>query len=216
MLAMRQVASPGPRPAASCSGRLRRWSPVSTNPFNQVMWHFTLPLHATPGELVALAGRWAVQHDLYVSIERFYPVYAAAAVPLAGDLATAIAGFEPVRRIGLRRDVFDVDSISASQHLMRNPETFAMILEPVTEDGLRATALASRMSEQESLRWWIDLAREASVGMHQGATAIDPDGGGRMPVPDHFHTQGAHDLAEAGVPMLASGGNAIFQFDDIG
>ncbi|MEY2440681.1 MAG: hypothetical protein QOJ46_107, partial [bacterium] len=30
------------------------------------MWHFTLPLHATPEELIALAGGWAEQHDLYV------------------------------------------------------------------------------------------------------------------------------------------------------
>jgi hypothetical protein len=195
---------------------MRRWSQVSTNPFNQVMWHFTLPLHATPDELVALAGRWAQEHDLYISVERFFPTYAAAAVPLAGDLASTMAEFHPVRRIGLRRDVFDIDSVSASQHLMRNPETFVIILEPITEDGLRATALQSRMSEQERLRWWIDLAREETVGLHQGATAIDPDAGGRMPVPDHFHTQGAHDLAQAGVPMLASGGNAVFEFDDVG
>jgi hypothetical protein len=179
------------------------------------MWHFTLPLHATPEELIALAGGWAEQHDLYVAIERFFPTYAAEAVPLAGDLATAIAGFEPVRRIGLRRDVFDVGAINATQHLARNPETFVMVLEPLTEDGLRATALTSRMGEQERLRWWIALAREASVDMHQGATAIDPDGGGRMPVPDHFHTAGAHDLAAGGVPMLASAGNAVFEFDDL-
>ena len=195
---------------------MRRWSQVSTNPFNQVMWHFTLPLHATPEELIALATRWAEEHALYVSLERFYPVYGAAALPLAGDLATAVAEFDPVRRLGLRRGVFDIDSISASQHLLRNPETFVMVIEPVTDDGLRATALQSRMAEQDSLRWWIDLAREETAAMHQGATAIDPDGGGRMLVPDHFHTQGAHDLAAAGVPMLASGGNAVFEFDDVG
>ncbi len=180
------------------------------------MWHFTLPLHATPGELIALAGQWAEEHALYISIERFYPTYSAAAVPLAGDLATAIAEFDPVRRIGLRRDVFDIDSVSASQHLMRNPETFIIILEPITDDGLRATALQSRMAEQESLRWWIDLAREASMSMHQGATAIDPEGGGRHLVADHFHTQGAHDLAVAGVPMLAAGSTAVYEFDDVG
>jgi hypothetical protein len=36
-----------------------------------------------------------------------------------------------------------------------------------------------------------------------------------MPVPDHFHTAGAHDLAAGGVPMLASAGNAVFEFDDL-
>ncbi len=179
------------------------------------MWHFTLPLHATPEELIALAERWAAEHTLYIAIERFYPTYAAAAVPLAGDLATAIAGFEPVRRIGLRRDVFDVDSVSASQHLMRNPETFLMVLEPLTEDGLHATALTGRMSDQDRLRWWIDLARDAAGDFHQGASAIDPDTGARMLVADHYHTPGAHDLAVAGVPMLASGGKALFQFDDV-
>ncbi len=187
----------------------------TNNPFNQIMWHFTLPLHATPDELVALAGQWAEEHDLYISIERFFPTYSAAAVPLAGDLATAIAEFGPVRRLGLRRGVFDIDSVSASQHLMRNPETFVMVLEPVTEDGLRATAITGRMNEQERLRWWIDLAREASMGMHQGATAIDPGSGGRQLVPEHFHTTGAHDLAAGGVTMLAAGGTAVYEFDDV-
>jgi hypothetical protein len=195
---------------------MRRWSQVSTNPFNQVMWHFTLPLHATPDELIALAGQWAEQHDLYIAIERFFPTYSAAAVPLAGDLATAIAGFDPVRRIGLRRDVFDVNSVSASQHLMRNPETFIMVLEPVTEDGLRATAITGRMTEQDHLRWWIALARDAVSELHQGAIAVDRENGGRMPVSDHFHTTGAHELAASGVPMLASAGTAIFEFDDLG
>jgi hypothetical protein len=179
------------------------------------MWHFALPLHARSDELVALAARWAQRHDLYVAIERWHPTYAAAAVPLAGDLATAIAGFEPVRRIGLRRGVFDVGSINAMAHLTRNPETFVMVLEPLTDDGLRATALTSRMGDQEALRWWVALAREEAEELHQGATAIDPLGGGRKPVPEHFHTQGAHDLAAAGVPMLASAGNAIFAFDDL-
>jgi hypothetical protein len=195
---------------------MRRWSQVQANPFYPEMWNFTLPLHALPAELVALASRWAAEHDLYLSIERFFPTYAAAAVPLAGDLATAMAGFDPVRRICLRRGVFDVGAISATQHLQRNPEAFVMVLEPQTEDGLRATALHARMGEQEVLRWWIALVREEVAGMHQGASAIDPDGGGRMALPDHVHTPGAHDLAAAGVPMLAASGPAIFEFDDLG
>ena len=51
--------------------------------------------------------------------------------------------------------------------------------------------------------------------MHQGAARSIPRAAGAGSVPDHFHTQGAHDLAVAGVPMLASGGSAIFEFDDV-
>ncbi|MEA2221459.1 MAG: hypothetical protein QOJ35_4085 [Solirubrobacteraceae bacterium] len=188
---------------------------MAANPFLPEMWHFALPLHAHPTELVALAGRWAARHDLYVAIERFHPTYAAAAVPLAGDLAAAIAGFDPVRRICLRRGVFDVGSINAMAHLVRNPETFVMVLEPLTDDGLRATALTSRMGDPDALRWWVALAREETAALHRGATAIDPVGGGRKPVPDHYHTEGAHDLAARGVPMLAAAGNALFRFDDL-
>ena len=194
---------------------MRRWSQVAANPFFPEMTHFALPLHATREELVAIASRWALENELYVAIERFFPTYAAAAVPLGADLATAIAGYEPVRRICLRRDVFEVSAINAMAHLARNPETFVMVLEPLTEDGLRATALTSRMGDEDALRWWVALVREAIADMHQGAWAIDPDGGGRKPVPDHFHTTGAHDLAARGVPMLAAAGSAVFEFDDL-
>jgi hypothetical protein len=188
---------------------------VIANPFLPDMTHFALALHATREELVALASGWALSHDLYVAIERFYPTYGALAVPLGGDLATAIAEFEPVRRIGLRRGVFDVGAINAMQHLVRNPETFVMVLEPLTEDGLRATALTSRMGDEDALRWWVGLVREAAADLHPGAWAIDPAGGGRRHVPDHFHTPGAHDLAARGVPMLSAAGSAVFAFDDL-
>jgi hypothetical protein len=179
------------------------------------MTHFALPLHATREELVALASGWALTHDLYVAIERFYPTYGASAVPIGADLAAAVAEFDPVRRICLRRGVFDVGAINAMQHLVRNPETFVMVLEPLTEDGLRATALTSRMGDEDALRWWVGLVREATAGLHRGAWAIDPAGGGRRQVGDHFHTPGAHDLAAAGVPMLAAAGSAVFAFDDL-
>ena len=194
---------------------MRRWSQVPANPFFPEMTHFALPLHATREELIAIASRWALENELYIAIERFFPNYRAAAVPLGGDLAGAIAGFEPVRRISLRRGVFEIGAINAMATLARNPETFVMVLEPLTDDGLRSTALTSRMGDEDALRWWVALVRETAAAMHQGASAIDPEGGGRKPVPGHFHTQGAHDLAASGVPMLASAGSAVFEFDDL-
>ena len=194
---------------------MRRWSQVAANPFFPEMTHFALPLHATREELVSMASRWALENELYVAIERFFPTYAAAAVPLGADLATAIAGYEPVRRICLRRDVFDVSAINAMAAPRTQPRDVRHGARAVTEDGLRATALTSRMGDEDALRWWVGLVREAIADMHQGAWAIDPEGGGRKPVPDHFHTTGAHELAARGVPMLAAAGNAVFEFDDL-
>jgi hypothetical protein len=188
---------------------------VVANPFLPDMTHFALPLHATREELVAIASGWSLSHDLYIAIERFFPTYEATDVPLGADLAAAVADFEPVRRICLRRGVFDVGAINAMQHLVRNPETFVMVLEPLTEDGLRATALTSRMGDEDALRWWVGLVREKAAELHAGAWAIDPSGGGRRHIPDHFHTRGAHELAAGGMPMLSAAGSAVFEFDDL-
>lgn len=78
-----------------------RWSQVAANPFLPDMTHFALALHARREELVTLASDSALSHDLYVAIERFFPTYGASAVALGADLASAIADFEPVRRMGV-------------------------------------------------------------------------------------------------------------------
>jgi hypothetical protein len=178
------------------------------------MTHFALPLHATREELIAIAQRWASEHDLHIAIERWFPIYGAAAVPHGGDLVAAIAQFEPVRRICLRRGPFYVGAVNQMQHLVQNPETFVMVLEPLTEDGLRATALTSRMGDEDALRWWVTLAREELANLKVGAWAIDPEHGGRQYVSDHCHTEGARALAAQGVPMLSATGNAHFSFDE--
>jgi hypothetical protein len=187
---------------------------VAVNPFHPVMTHFTLALHATREELIALAARWAKEQGLHIGIERYFPRYSPAALPFGANLGAAIAAFEPVRRICLRRGGFDVSATTEIEHLIRNPDCFVMVLEPLTEDGLRATALTGRMGDEEVLRWWVALARDAIGEMHQGAVATEPSGG-RTRMPDHVHTTGAHDLAASGVPMLAATGSTVFQFDDL-
>ena len=185
-----------------------------SNPFYPEMTFFALPLHATREELVDMASRWALEHELYVAIERWFPVYGAAAVPLGADLAAAIEQFEPVRRICLRKDVFDVTAVNQMQHLFRNPETFVIVIEPVTEDGLRATAITSRMGDEDALRWWVGLVRAELANVTAGAWAIDPAHGGRKYISEHCYTEGARRLAASGVPMLAATGSAYFEFDD--
>ncbi len=117
-----------------------------------------------------------------------------------------------MRRICLRQSPFDIVASNHVQHVALNRESLTIVLEPVSEDGLRATALASKMGDEEKLRWWVGLVRESAAGMHRGAWAVDP-GGRRKFVSDHWYTNGAYELASAGVPMLSSHGSATFEFD---
>jgi hypothetical protein len=182
------------------------------NLFFPEMMHFALPLHATREELIELAAGWAAAHELNVALERFFPDYLVGAVPRGGDLAAAIAEFEPVRRISLREAPFEIIASNHVQHLALNRVAFTIVLEPLSDDGLRATALASKMGDEDKLRWWVGLARESAEGWHRGAWAVDP-GGRRKFVSDHWYTPAAYELSVAGVPMLSSHGNATFEFD---
>ena len=184
--------------------------------FYAEMTHFTLPLHALREELIALTAGWAEEHELHVALERFFPTYSAVAIPGGDRLEVAVAAFDPVRRMCLRRGPFDIAPISAQQFLVRNPDCLVMVLEPVTDDGLRATAVTSRMADVELLRWWISLVRAAAIAMHRGAWAIDPGSGARQEVPEHFYTEGARELWVEGVPMLAANGTAVFDFGEGG
>ncbi len=184
------------------------------NLFYPEMTHFAFSLHATREELIELAADWADGHELHVSLERFFPDYLVAAIPVGGDIASAIAEFEPVRRICLRQSPFDIVASNHVQHTSMNRESFSIVLEPVSDDGLRATALASKMGDEDKLRWWVGLVRESASRMHQGAWAVDPHGR-RTHISSHWHTPGAHELAAAGVPMLSANGSAIFEFDDL-
>lgn len=185
------------------------------NPFLPELLSFALPLHALREELVQIVSGWVHEHDLYLAAERFFPTYAVVALPRRVDVAEALAELEPVRRLSLRRGPFFEGAIDERQHLVRNPECLCVVLEPVSDDGLRATALTCKMGDEGGLREWAALVREAAYKLHRGAFAIDPSNGGRQDVPDHFHTPGAHELAARGVPMLSAAGSATFAFWDL-
>ncbi|MGI8729329.1 MAG: hypothetical protein ACR2LK_04970 [Solirubrobacteraceae bacterium] len=179
------------------------------------MTNFLLPFHGTREELIALAQRWSDEHGVFLAVERFYPRYDAAAVPGGVKLARAVEEFDPVRRMCLCKREFDITAATPSEFLQRNPESLVIILEPLTEDGLRSTAISARMADVDVLRWWISVVREEAFRMHEGAWSTDPETGQSMHVPDHRHMQGAHDLAAGGVRMLAAAGSAVFAFDDL-
>lgn len=185
------------------------------NPFLPEVTAFALTLHATRDELVAIAQEWADRLSLYVAVERYFPIYAAVSLPLAAPIADAVVEQDPVRRLCLKRDPFFDGAMTERQQTQWNPECLTMVLHQVSDDGLRATALVAKSGDITLLREWGDVVREKALELHRGSYAIDPEHGGRRHVPDHFHTPAAHDLAAAGVPMLAAAGSAIYEFYDL-
>lgn len=114
---------------------------------------YKLQFHALREELIDLAAGWVGWHGCKVVVERFLPEYEPVAVPQELDLRVAVAALEPVRRICLAPPDLDIDGgfITTEEFLVVNPDCLAIGLEPVTEDGLRETALATLTADEDVL-----------------------------------------------------------------
>lgn len=178
---------------------------------------YRMQFHAEREELISYAAGWIGWHGLAVVAERFFPEYEPVAIPPDVKLGDALDHLAPVRRVCLARGDLDLGGgfITTEEFMTVNPDCLAIVLEPVTEDGLRETALATLTSDRDTLAFWMKLALELDEILHQGATAIDPRTGSRRYFVGHRHTPGAHELASAGVPMLACAGDTYFEFADV-
>jgi hypothetical protein len=178
---------------------------------------YRMQFHAEREELIEYVAGWVGWHGLAVVAERFFPEYEPVAIPPDVKLRDAIVHLEPVRRVCLARGDLDLGSgfITTEEFLTVNPDCLAIVLEPVTEDGLRETALATLTTDRDTLAFWLKLVLELDEIMHQGATAFDPRTGSWREFPSHRHTPGAHELASRGVRMLACAGTTYFEFADV-
>ena len=178
---------------------------------------YTMQFHAEREELIEYIAGWVGWHGLSVVAERFFPEYEPVAVATDVPLREAIAGLEPVRRLCLAREdlVFGGSLITTEEFMTINRDCLAVALEPVSEDGLRETALATLTSDPETLEFWLARVLELDEVMHQGAMLIDPASDTTLFLPSHRHSPGAHELALRGVPMLACAGDAYFEFADL-
>jgi hypothetical protein len=195
-------------------------APMTEGPYagySKPMTCYELQFHAEHDELLDIAQGWIDRHELSVVLERFFPEYMPVAVPRAMPLRAALEQTAPVKRMCLGREPLNVEGgfISSQDFLAVNRECLAIALEPLTDDGLRETALATLAADQPTLDHWIALVLELDAIMHRGATAVDPTSGARRPAPEHRHTPGAHALAVEGVAMLACAGRTYFEFDDL-
>jgi hypothetical protein len=172
-----------------------------------------IQFHAAPDEALGLATQWARDHDLTVVAEQFFPDYQAVAVP-GGEVSGMGGKLTRVDRVALCRRDPDLAATAAHEFVSRNPGCLFLSIGPRDDDGLRESALGGATDDDDTLRAWRRIVKQAKAGMHQGAAVRNPHSGVAQRVPKHLHTPGAHELAEQGVTMLAAAGWNRYEFDD--
>jgi hypothetical protein len=154
-----------------------------------------------------MALGWARSHALTVVAERFSPRYRA-------RLAVDDPAGDRIDRVALCRGEPDIAAESAHDFVTRNRDCLFLTVGRQEDDGLRESALGGVTEDEETLRIWRRIARDAKAAMHLGATVRNPQSGATQPAPRHLHTPGAHELATRGMTMLAAAGWNVFDFDD--
>ena len=149
----------------------------------------TLQFHAAPDEAVALAHDWARKWQLESVVER-------------GRVAMYTRG------AGSTTELSD-------QQPGDQPDCLYLVIGALTKDGLRESALSGEAHDPEAIRKFRAISRAAKAAMHVGAIVRNPMTGATMPLPTQRHTVGAHALAAAGTPILASAGWNVYEFADL-
>jgi hypothetical protein len=172
------------------------------------MTRVQLQFHAVADELLALADEWMGSHGLHGVVQRFSPDFLVRPVAAASALGD-------VRRICLRASPMDTSADSPAGFLAANPGCLVIDIGPRCEEGLRESSLAGVTDDADVLKLWRKLVRETTKRTHGGATVVNPQTGARQPWPKSHHTEGAHELAASGIPMLAVAGWVRYEFDDL-
>lgn len=119
-----------------------------------------------------------------------------------------------IDRVALCRAAPDLTATTAHEFVSRNAGSLFLSIGPRDQEGLRESALGGVTEEQETLRIWRELIRNAKSAMHTGATVWNPESNDEARLPKHLHTPGAHELAASGVRILPAAGWNEFKFDD--
>lgn len=173
----------------------------------------SIQFHADPDESIELATRWALEHDLTVVLEQFFPDYQMT----VSDAAERVSenGSRQVDRVALCHGDVDLTASSAHEFVTRNPGCLFFSIGPRNGDGVRESSLSGTTDDPGTRELWKRLIKGAKTEMHVGATVKNPMSQASNRAPRHLHTRGAHALAEQGVTMLAAAGWNEFVFDDI-
>jgi hypothetical protein len=174
-----------------------------------------IQFHADPEEAVSLALQLARRNDLTAVLERFFPEYEAVVVGKGGDhAAKQFVQSGQISRVALCRADPDPGATSAQDFLARNTGCMYLSVGPRQGDAVRESALGGVTDDQDTLRLWRRVVRQAKSEMHKGATIRNPFTGDEERSASHLYTQGAHALAANGVRMLAAAGAIEYLFDD--
>lgn len=167
----------------------------------------SLQLHGTLDDFVQLVVAWVEREPVRIAAQKHTSDWFL--VSSGQELAALGEPTSGITRILLsEREISDVDD--SDFH-----DLFVIHVGNRTEEGLRESSMGVVTDDSHSLQLWQRLIRMAQEVGHAGASVVDPHTGARNHLPSHRHLQGAHDLAEQGVPMLAIAGWNLYEFDDM-
>lgn len=164
-----------------------------------------LQLHATPAELLELAEKWALDHDLSVALERFLPDRK---VVVATDrvLAGVTRQLGRVNRLVLAIDGLTLPTSARADVGSLNPDCLTVTIGDLENNCLRVSAIAAYPDNAHAGRIWSSVVRQFKRTLSHGAWVKNPATGATGFYPHHYFTPGAKRLQSEGVTMLAIAG----------
>ena len=179
---------------------------------SSTMAKLSLQFHATADELVAWAADWALEHELQMAVERFFPETRCVAVE-GTDVTSALEKLGGTwNRIWFSKKPLAIDPLV---DLPFGGESECMVLSAgsMTGDGLRESAVGAVSVDPSALRTWRRIIKSAKKHLRKGASVFNPVSGARQRQENHYFTEGALEASLDGVKMLAAAGWNQFELD---
>lgn len=169
---------------------------------------FSIQLHATPSELVAMAEKWSAENDLIVTAIRSQP-YAARLID-PRDLSGKTCSNE-IEWVALTKQAPNLDATSSNSFLDKNPNALVLAVGQLTSTELTESWLTSMATGSDS-KLWAKLARELKKATSAGALAVSVTTGESARLRNHRYSPQALELDRKGIIMRPVAGTSVLHF----
>ncbi|MWA07607.1 hypothetical protein F8568_046325 [Actinomadura sp. LD22] len=177
------------------------------------MMKVTLQFHGDRQEICAMAWEWACESGVLLVQERFNPTYQARLVSGVQKGSGSPEFGDDIHRISLNPPSVDLSATSSLDFVRRNPDSLFITLGEQSNSILRESFLAAMTDDLSFVALWKKLRERARRSMHKGAWVENTVSGARSRVVNHYYTEGAKRLVEAGVIPVGGTDLIAYRFE---